>query len=463
MVDSCCTGDLCFEGVRKSTFPRLNQVLVFRDSQETNTHNSECIGNFCGPGQSRMVHSVEHGREDDKYLGLEQGNGKRLPRLHCCPCQYYLYETEFVNQEDRSSITERNSEWHTKAGTFLQETWLYITRTIQPRRVSNAVILQPNIPCHHYRQNPLSSRSNNRRCNEAAFLFFLLVFMSSTLTLLPRVVSTQTTPQTQLDLNLGILVAESCANNFITSAEETAQSAINAFYALVNATDSTAGSSSPAVLVSARTYPYCGTKEIIASLDPILNNATVDVVLALTNYDVHASFLPLAEIYEKAYVALNVFLPTASFDQSASIFPSFSQMALMLAKLLDTYKWQNVFVVQTKLNKWDDFTNIFFFKMSSLDFQVTLGTILTPSTDEANARTVLAQVESKHKVSLLVITSETFSSSKCPSLCKHLGTSKKKTKQPSIVVRKQKTKNLLEKDDTGHFRGSQDSPGLPEE
>ena len=377
MVDPCPPVDLCRADVQKSATSRLYGALP---DPLTRTPRSERFGNSRQPDHSESWRAVLQRRV---IWRSAERNGRRSPP---CPCQYFLFESGAINQHrpDFEANGTVQSLFSTDQDEVWPDQWLDVIRRKDQSK--------PNISsfqcgsCDLKQKNPQWLRKT-WKSSPAAFLFFILVFMSSTLTLSPQATTAQ------LDLNLGILVAESCDEQFLAKARTSIESAITAFYVTVNATDSTA---SP-LRVSALTYPYCGTKEVIANLDPLLSNDTIQAVLALASYDVHASFLPLAELYQKAYVALNVFLPTASFEQSASVFPSFSQMAAMLATLLDTYRWEAVFVVQTKLNKWDDFANKLFFKLSSLEFQVTLGDILTPSTDSASALTVLNQVDSRHK------------------------------------------------------------------
>ena len=421
MVHPCPALELCPAAAHRSGQVRISRELNTTRTETTtqeNTNNSycsQCHRNSSRPGYTTqvVVRSASHHRPREfRYSRGEEFDGKdNKLGPDARPCHYFSHESgETINQERLGATAfvnvDETSPVHpvpTLIGVWSEHPSLKICRR-EEREASTISIYQqqqhslltgccPRPQNREYPRGLLKNIGCQIWRSPSAFLFFILVFMSSTLTSSPRVVYTQATAAGPQDLNLGILVAESCSNDFITQAERSAQDAIRAFYAAVNASESSPGT----VRVSADTYPYCGTKEIIASLDPILSNTTIQVVLALTSYQVHASFLPLAELYQKAYVALNVFLPTASFEQSASAFPSFSQMSLMLARLLDEYRWESVFVVQSNYKKWDDFANKFYFKMSSLEFQVTLGDILEPPTDEASALAVLRQVEKRHK------------------------------------------------------------------
>ncbi|RUS85416.1 hypothetical protein EGW08_006807 [Elysia chlorotica] len=387
MVDPCSADDLCPRVVQNSALPKLYGALL---DSPIRTPASEVYGNSRDSDASGSSCTESHGRV---IWRSGQGNGNGA---HVCPCQYYLYETGGISQDRLDFEADRGCRSGISTP-VLRGIWsdgrLRIVRTEDKSKSKLSIHLRGS--CNHKRENPkwlLRKSWNNAPC---AFLFFIILFMSSTLTLSPRVVLTQATTSAQLDLNLGILVGESCDPEFKVNASASVDSAIAAFYDTVNASDPTAASSG--LKVTALTYPYCDTKQVVANLDLILSNDTVQTVLALASYDVHVSFQPLAELYEKAYVALNVFLPTASFDQSASLFPSFSQMAAMLAEILDRYSWGSVFLVQTKLNRWDNFANTLFFKLVSLEFQVTLGDILQPSTDRASALSLLRQVDSSHK------------------------------------------------------------------
>ncbi|GFN89189.1 hypothetical protein PoB_001569500 [Plakobranchus ocellatus] len=257
-----------------------------------------------------------------------------------------------------------------------------LTRNINP---INVPILSQTFANSQQKQG--KQDESNWKCKPTALSLLVLIVLTSVLTL------PHTQAEGQLDLTLGILVAESCSNGFIDRAEGRVQEAISDFYALTDSIEP----DFRLLTMSAVTYPYCSTKDIVASLDAIFGNETIHAVLALTSYDIHQSFLPLAELYKQAYFALNVFVPTVVFHQSASILPSFSQRAKMLAKVLDNYRWEHIFVLQTNSKKWDDFTNRFFFEMSSLGFAVSLGDLLVPPLDQAGVVSVLQQVEAKHK------------------------------------------------------------------
>lgn len=193
-----------------------------------------------------------------------------------------------------------------------------------------------------------------------------------------------------MKLNLGILVAESCDDSFITQMKVKAEQAIVDFRHFVELTE---GASNPSPLeVNCITYSYCKTRDAISKLDSIFGNETIHAVLGVSTYDLHSSFIPLAEFYGKAYIPVNTFILTLAKTQSVSFAPKFSQRALMLSQVLDTYKWQNLHIIYTNFNYWQNFATYVYFEMTLFDFKVRIGTAVASPVTAEDASKVLLEV-----------------------------------------------------------------------
>ncbi|XP_005104815.1 uncharacterized protein LOC101858123 [Aplysia californica] len=227
----------------------------------------------------------------------------------------------------------------------------------------------------------------------------LLVFASQ----LSGVSSTSPSPSSSnTDLNLGILVAESTDEDFLSKLQTRVDKAVSDFYNSAEYQDLNPGSSGQDFRVSCSIYQQRDTESVVSNLNNIFSNTTTNAVLSLASYDIHSSFLPLAELYQKAYIPVNAFLPPEAKTHILSLLPTFRQQAQMLSKILDLYKWQTVHVIYSKFHFWQEFSTYFYFDMSSMLFKVTLSRALESPLQTQEADDALDEAKTSKVVVLFL-------------------------------------------------------------
>ncbi|KAH9491789.1 hypothetical protein Btru_029510 [Bulinus truncatus] len=214
-------------------------------------------------------------------------------------------------------------------------------------------------------------------CAVAVFTFFTAYFV---------VTSSSASRTSSQSLNLGILVAESCDTTLTAKIDQLAS---KAFGDVRRQILQETGSASTTLSFSSTTYLFCEVRTVVKNLDDIFANGSIHAVLVLASSDLHASLVTIAEIYSKAYIPLNNYLILSPDTMALSLAPSFDQQASIMARVLDRYQWQNVYVIYTNFKSFADFAVFFYITMTFSKFNVTLGPSLqSPVSDADAARTL---------------------------------------------------------------------------
>ncbi|CAG5134653.1 unnamed protein product, partial [Candidula unifasciata] len=204
-----------------------------------------------------------------------------------------------------------------------------------------------------------------------ATLFLSILVLQITSTSSAASVPVISSSPSNLQLNIGILVAESSDESFITRLRQDSNKAIEDFRNFIQLTE---GVSNPTPLqVNCEIFSFNSTRNALSNLDKIFSNASIHAVLGVSTYDMHSSLILQAEVFDKAYFPVNSFIFTLTKTQSRSFAPTFTQRGKMLAVILDTYKWQKLHIIFSNHNIWQDFATHLYLVMTSLDFKVTLG------------------------------------------------------------------------------------------
>lgn len=303
---------------------------------------------------------------------------------------YQFEETKIHNHSSDETAVEENSHDLTKCHHILHANSSYDICNIKCH-LQHSIPIFLRIPL--FANKPVRSlfrrfQSNVLSC--AALLLSIFVLQMTVTASSASVPASSTSTSSKLQLNIGILVAESSNEGFVTELQKKSSEAIVDFKRFVQLTE---GDSNQILLeVNYDIYSFNTTKDVVSNLSIIFGNSTINAILGVSNYDMHRSFIPIAEVFEKAYIPVNSFILTLAKAQSTSFAPKFSQRGQMLAKVLDMYKWQNVHIIFSNFNVWQDFATYMYFEMTLLEFKVTLGQAVSSPVTSENAQIPLQDV-----------------------------------------------------------------------
>lgn len=115
-------------------------------------------------------------------------------------------------------------------------------------------------------------------------------------------------------------------------------------------------------------YLFCTEQNALTHIGDAFNATTPHALIGISSYSLHKSFFTFSEVYKKAYIASDFFIPTRFSSYAFSMVNDFRQTSLVMVDILDYFQWETVAIVVSEMEYWQDLATEMFIQLNINNF-----------------------------------------------------------------------------------------------